>query len=333
MPTSLTITTVIISFLTTLFILPGWIKVARRRGLTGKDVHKIDQREVAELGGIVVVLGALIGIMAYVATQVFVYKIKEPSFYILAATASILIATIIGLVDDILGWKIGLRQYQKAMLSALIAIPIMVVNAGESQMAIPFLGIVNLGLLYPLLIVPGGIIGASNAFNMLAGFNGLEAGMGIIIIATEGFLAWQAGSKTAVIIAACTLMALLAFYIFNKHPAHVFPGDTLTYPIGAIIAIIAILGNIEKFAVFLFTPYLIEGILKLRGKMQKESFGQVLPDGTITNRYEKFYGITHITIAFLKKIFGKAKEQQVTRTILFAQTIIAALTIAGFYYF
>ncbi len=332
MPTSLTVTTVIVSFLTTLLILPGWIKVARNRGLTGKDVHKIDQREVAELGGIVVVFGILIGILSYIATQVFVYNNKEPSFYILAATASILIATIIGLVDDILGWKIGLRQYQKAMLSSLIALPMMVVNAGESQMALPFLGIVNIGLFYPLLVIPGGIIGASNAFNMLAGFNGLEAGMGMIIIATEGYLAWELGSKTATIIAACALMALLAFFIFNKYPAHVFPGDTLTYPIGAIIAIIAILGNIEKFAIFLFLPYFIEGILKLRGKMQKESFGKILYDGTITNRYNKFYGLTHITIALLEKLFGKAKEEQVTLTLMFVQTIVAAATIASFHY-
>src|SRR3989344_2780262 len=78
--------------------------------------------------------------------------------------------------------------------------------------------------------------------------------------------------RIAVIIAACAFMALLAFFIFNKHPAHIFPGDTLTYPIGTIIAIIAILGNIEKFALILFIPYLIEGLLKARGKMQKESF-------------------------------------------------------------
>ncbi|MBI4140695.1 glycosyl transferase family 4, partial [Candidatus Woesearchaeota archaeon] len=317
MPATLTIATVILSFLITLFVLPGWIKVARSRGLTGKDMHKIDQHEVAELGGLVVVFGALIGILAYIAAQVFVYNNKEPMFYILAATASILIATVIGLVDDILGWKIGLRQYQKAILSSLIALPIIVVNAGESTMALPLIGVINIGLLYPLIVIPGGIVGASNAFNMLAGFNGLEAGMGMIIIGTEGFLAWQLGSKTAVIIAACAFMALLAFFVFNRHPSLVFPGDTMTYPTGTIIAIIAILGNIEKFALILFIPYFLEGVLKMRGWMQKESFGKVLPDGTIMNRYKKFYGLTHITISLLRNTIGKAKEKYVVLTLLY----------------
>lgn len=331
MPTPLTISTVILSFIITLLVLPAWIKVARSRGLTGKDVHKLDQHEVAELGGLIVIFGSFIGILAYIATQVFVYNIKEPSFYILAATTSILIATVIGLVDDILGWKIGLRQYQKAVLSSLIALPMIVVNAGESSMAFPFVGVINIGLFYPLLVVPGGIIGAANAFNMLAGFNGLEAGLGMIIIATEGYLAWEVGSKTAVIIAACTLMALLAFFIFNKYPSHVFPGDTLTYPVGTIIAIIAILGNLEKFALILFVPYFAEGILKLRGIMQKESFAKVLPDGTLTNQYDKFYGLTHVTIAFLEKFFGKATEQRVTNTLLLLQLIFAAITLVVFY--
>lgn len=331
MPTPLTIATVILSFLVTLFVLPVWIKLARKRGLTGKDVHKIGQHEVAELGGLVVVFGTIIGILAYIAVQIFVYNNKEPMFYILAATASILIATVIGLVDDILGWKIGLRQYQKAILSSLIALPMMVVNAGESSMALPFIGIINVGLLYPLLIVPGGIIGASNAFNMLAGFNGLEAGMGMIIIGTEGFLAWQLGSKTAVIIAACAFMALLAFFVFNRHPSLVFPGDTLTYPVGTIIAIIAILGNIEKFAVILFIPYFLEGLLKMRGLMQKESFGKILPDGTLTNRYEKWYGLTHITISLLRNTIGKAKEKHVVLTLLYFQAVIAIITLLVFY--
>ncbi|MDP2841599.1 MAG: hypothetical protein Q8O17_04910 [Candidatus Methanoperedens sp.] len=47
-------------------------------------------------------------------------------------------------------------------------------------MAFPFLGTLDIGLLYPLLIIPIGMIGASNAFNMLAGYNGLEAGMLIV---------------------------------------------------------------------------------------------------------------------------------------------------------
>ncbi|MBU4373171.1 MAG: hypothetical protein KKD69_00910 [Euryarchaeota archaeon] len=87
-----------------------------------------------------------------------------------ATVASILIATIIGMIDDMLGWRTGIRQSKKVLLTFLIPVPLMVINAGQNTMAFPFLGTIDIGLLYPLLIVPVGIIGASNAFNMLAGF-------------------------------------------------------------------------------------------------------------------------------------------------------------------
>ena len=36
--------------------------------------------------------------------------------------------------------------------------------------------------------------------------------------------------------------ALLGFYLYNKYPAKVFPGDSMTWAIGALIAGMAILG-------------------------------------------------------------------------------------------
>ncbi len=124
-------------------------------------------------------------------------------------------------------------------------------------MAFPFLGTIDIGLLYPLLIIPIGMIGASNAFNMLAGYNGLEAGMGVVILSTLGLIAYSNGNVVATVIAVTTVSALIALLYFNKYPAKVFPGDTLTYPVGAIVAIVAILGNMEKSAVILFSLYYI----------------------------------------------------------------------------
>jgi hypothetical protein len=56
----------------------------------------------------------------------------------------------------------------------IAALPLMAIAAGETTMFIPFFGIINLGIIYSLIVIPIGVTGASNAFNMLAGFNGLE---------------------------------------------------------------------------------------------------------------------------------------------------------------
>ena len=98
------------------------------------------------------------------------------------------------------------------------------------------------------------------------------------------------------------ISCLLAFYIFNKYPAKVLPGDSLTYSIGALIGVAAILGNIEKIAVFFFIPYIIQAVLKTRGKLVKQSFARLRYDGGLVQPYEKFYGIEHIAIYILQKI-------------------------------
>ena len=49
-----------------------------------------------------------------------------------------LITTIIGILDDVLGWKIGLRQYEKPIITLIAVIPIAVVVSGYSTVFIPF---------------------------------------------------------------------------------------------------------------------------------------------------------------------------------------------------
>lgn len=319
------------SFIVTLFCLPFWIRRAKRSGLTGKDMNKKDKPEVAELGGVIVISGFLLGVLVYLALDTFylthssIEMQLSRDLKIAAALLTIIIITMIGLVDDILGWKIGLRQWQKPILAALAALPLMVVNSGTSDIAVPFFGSINIGILFPLILVPIAISGASNAFNMLAGYNGLEAGMGIIILSTLGYEAWTNDIGWVAVIAFCMVMALIAFYLYNKYPAKIFPGDSMTYPVGALIAVIAILGNIERLALFLFIPYFLEFILKFRGLMQKESFAIPNDDHSLTKPHEKYYGIEHIAIDVIAKIKKRAYEKDVVYLIFGFEIIIAAI--------
>ena len=319
-----------ISFFLTFISLPSWIHRAKETGFTGKDVHKKGV-DVAELGGVTVILGVIFSLLIYVAVETFYLKGDSLSF-LLAAIASILIATMIGMTDDMLGWRIGLNQREKVFLTLAVPIPLMVVNAGHSIMTLPIVGNVEFGLMYPMLIVPLGIIGATNGFNMLAGFNGLEAGMGVLIFSALGYLAWQAGATPAALIAVCFVFSLVAFLYYNWYPSKIFPGDVLTYPVGAGIAIVAILANIERSAILIFIPYYIEFILKARGRFKPEWTGEVLKDGTLTVR-DKIFSVPHICISILKRIKGSSKENEVVKLILAVEAVIAFITVYSFNYF
>ena len=119
--------------------------------------------------------------------------------------------------------------------------------------------------------------------------------------------------------------SLIVFYFYNKTPAKVFPGDILTYSVGALIACMAILGNFEKIAVFVFIPYIIETFLKVRGNLTKQSFAKVNNDGSLEIPYGKVYGLTHLALLILRKFKDKVYEKDVVNLIHCFQIVICLL--------
>lgn len=315
---------ILISFLVTLFLMSFWIRKAKQIGLVWEDMNKLSDEKVAGSGGIIAIAGFVIGILFYIAYLVFILKSRNSHLIeILAMLTSILILAGLAFIDDLLGWQHGgLSKRSRLIAVFFAAIPLLVINAGKSLVSIPFIGVVDLGVFYPLFIIPIGIIGATTTFNFLAGYNGLEAGQGAILLSALGLVAYLTGSPWLTIIALCMITSLIAFLFYNFYPAKVFPGNSLTYTIGALIAIIAILGNFEKIAVFFFIPYIIETILKLRGKLVVQSFGIPKKDGSLDLRYNKIYGLEHLSIFLMKKINIKATEKKVAFSIWAFQILV-----------
>lgn len=313
-------------FVLTWIIVPFWIKRAKKAGLVGKDVHKDNGQEIAEMGGIIVLLTFLIGVMGYVAMRIFLFQAETYITFILSLLTATLIAGTIGIIDDILGWKIGLKQWQKPLLTLLVAAPIMAVNAGTRIMSFPLLGKIDLDIFYPLLVIPAFLLVGTNGFNMMAGYNGLEASQGIIILSTLAYFSYVHDSAWLTVISLCMVFALLGFLIYNRFPAKIFPGDALTYTVGALSAAIVIFANLEKIFLILFIPYIIEFFLKLRGKFKKESFAQVKEDGTLLPRYEKIYGLEHLAVRILNKLKIKTTERKVVLSLNLFQLFCVGLT-------
>jgi UDP-N-acetylglucosamine--dolichyl-phosphate N-acetylglucosaminephosphotransferase len=315
---------VMIAFLITLGILPRWIEKAKKIGLVWDDVHKWKKKDkVPGSGGITVLIGFVIATLIYVGIKIFVFGTEANLIEIFTILTTIILAAFVGFIDDIIGWKSGgLTKRSRLLMMIFIAIPLMVINAGESTMA----GI-SLGLLYPLILVPLAIVGAGTTFNFLAGYNGLESSQGILVLSGLAIATFITGNLWLSLIAVTMIASLFALWLFNKYPAKVFVGDIMTYPVGAMIACLAILGNIEKIAIFFFIPYIIEVILKARGKFEKQSFSKVKKDGSLIPLYPKIYGLEHVAVRLLRAIKGKAYEWEVPIVIGLFQLIIIVMGI------
>ncbi len=294
------------------------IRYLKRLGLAVKDQNKKDKPIVPLSGGLAVFSGFFVGLMMFVFFRTFfpgdatyIVGFTEHELVILfAGIISLFIVTLVGFLDDILITKsgdqsFGLSQWQKPLLTLAAAIPLMVVNVGTDYMYFFVFGRIQFGILYPLLLVPIGVVGAANMVNLIAGFNGLEAGMGIVYLLSLGLYAYVNGSYIAALIALMAFTSLLAFYYFNKYPAKIFPGDSLTYFLGGTLACIAILGDMEKAALIVSIPFFIEFFLKMRSKFKAQCYGRWV-DGKIKTDYDKIYSITHL---FTRN--GRYTEKQV----------------------
>jgi len=296
-----------------------WIRACRNIGLVWEDMNKLGHPKVAASGGVVVIMAFVLGVLSYVALKTFLFGGQVKTLEIFALLSVILIFGLVALVDDMLGWKRGgLPMRIRLLLAFAASVPLVVINAGTHLMSLPFVGSVNFGILYPLVLIPLAVVGVGTTYNFLAGFNGLEAGQGILILSFLSFVSYVTGAAWLAIVGLCMVGALIGFWIFNKVPAQVFPGDIMTYGIGALIASMAILGNFEKIAMVVFIPYILEVILKLRGGLKKHSFGVPTKDGRLKMPYDKIYGLEHLAI----KILGKrATEKKVVYLIYTLQIL------------
>ena len=319
----------------TLIITPYAIRYFKFIGMTTTDIHKTKKSRVPYPAGIPVTTGIIGGLLVFVFVSVFLTGTSVNLLVVFAAMTSILIIAFTGLIDDINSkqqseggyttGKRGLKAWQKPLLTIPAAAPLMAILAGNTEMFLPFIGSVDFGILFPLLIIPIGVVGASNMVNMLGGYNFLQVGMGIIITLALGVFSFIHGSPVASAIFLITAAALIGVAKFNINPAKILSGDTDSYVIGAVIVVGAILGNIERAALIIAIPFFIQAILKFYSKYRLGKFasdtGIVSKNGTIKSRYGKsVYSWTHLVMRL-----GNMTENKIVGVMLLVQAFFAGL--------
>ncbi len=313
-----------ISFLVVLFGTPKWISRAKAKGLVGKDMNKHSKPEVAETGGIIVFLGFVSGLSVLIAHSLIFHSLQTAYLYA-AVLLSLSLITLIAYLDDTGGWKRGFVRWKKPLLTAVAVLPLIPFISDRVSITLVGVHIPLPYLFYPLVLVPIGFVGATNAVNLLGGFNGLEAGLGAIASATLLWFSLHSENPVFFPLMLLGLVASLSFLIYNRYPSRVFPGDTYTYFLGGLLAIFAVLGQFQTATILIMAPYLLEGIIKSREipyilrkhrPFKPECFGKVSKDNSIKEPYKEIWSLTHIIIKMIRKIKGKCYENDVTTTIL-----------------
>ena len=287
----------------------------REKGMTGVDVHKPEKPDVPKGGGFIVLFAIVSGILVVMGLTTFQEQadIREG---LLAALVSILMAGIIGLLDDSFDFK----NRTKIALPLVASIPMVAVSVGTPTMTIPFIGTINFGVFYALLIVPLMMTFIVDSSNMYGGMNGLETGLStinasaiVVYVVAYPFISGQE-ITTALLdsgtVAASLLGASIAFFYFNRYPAKVLPGDVGRLPLGAAMASALILGNMDRLAIILYIPFLINFLLYLiyrvwvgRKNVEYVKFAKPREDGTleVVGPFTMYWLLPHFSDSITEK--------------------------------
>ncbi|AFK22260.1 glycosyltransferase 4 family protein [Pyrococcus sp. ST04] len=243
----------------------------KKAGIVGVDVHKLERVEVPEMGGLAIVFTITLFALFIVGLEGWIIGV-------------FLLVALVGIIDDLT----NLRQSHKVILTALATFPLIFHISRESII----LGNweINLGIL-TLIIFWIYVVATANLVNMLAGFNGLEVGSSVIIFFFLYLLSHEGWAKSVSLIA---FFASLGFLYWNKYPAKVFPGDTGTLSLGALMGLVAVYQGLEFPLAIMLIPHAIDFILKLGVKFQGKQLGRtkVLKDGTLVPPpYLSFLGL------------------------------------------
>ncbi len=314
-----------VSFIVSFISLPIVIPRLKKAGIVGKNMNSESQEEIPEMGGLVIAIGFGAGIVATIFLRTFFDIFLSANLTpILAVLSTVLIVVLIGIFDDL----ISIRQGIKAIMPVFAALPLMAIKEGYSLMKIPGLKIINFGIYYSLILVPLGITGAANAVNMLAGFNGLEAGMGIVAIGSLAIIAHLMGQTTSFIILIAALGALLATLYFNWYPAKILVGDVGTLTIGAVIASAVIIGNFEAAGIILIIPYMVDFLIKAKNHFPAKNWWGIYKDGKLYCPDSRPVGLCQL----IMKLCGGISERNLVLVLMGIEAIFGVIAILVYLY-
>jgi UDP-GlcNAc:undecaprenyl-phosphate GlcNAc-1-phosphate transferase len=218
-----------ISFIITFLAIPAIMRVAKEKKLYDlPDARKLHTKPIASLGGV----GIFIGF--FLATLLTISKDQGQEFQFFFASAIVIF--FLGLKDDIL-----ILSATKKFLGQLAATAILV-HLGNVRIDSMhgFFGFGHMPLALSYLISYITIIVVVNAYNLIDGVDGLAGSLGVLTMSIFGGYFFYAGLPLYSMLAFAMAGSLIAFLVFNYHPAKIFMGDSGSLLIGLVNAILVI---------------------------------------------------------------------------------------------
>lgn len=248
----------LLAFFITLIVIPAIITVAKVKKLydVPDDTRKLHKEPIPSLGGLGIFIGLIFSILL---TINFSAEAPEFQYYI----AAFLLIFFLGIKDDII-----IISPVKKFIGQLIAAAILVYKAKLIITNMEgFLGIYEINTACSYLLTIFSLVVIINAFNLIDGVDGLAGSLGLISCLVFGTFFLINHNLPYAVLAFTFAGTLVAFLVFNFHPAKIFMGDTGSLLIGLVNSILVIkfieTGNHYSYYPVTASPAIGFGILLL----------------------------------------------------------------------
>lgn len=274
------------------------------RGVYGIDVNKPTPVKVPEEGGVSLLIAFLFsgGLFTYVWNQDWVVAVLIPSALI----------SFIGFIDHFR----NIRPLPKLFYSFVIGTLNYLLLMDKTGFSI------WQQILLLLLISFAFSIG-TNAFNLLAGFNGIESGNTIISSLSLAVYYYVSGFEFAAGLLILLGISYLVIWDLNRYPARIFLGDSGTLlPMAVYIGVSVYTGHWLPL-LFILAPHLINVVIKFfsTGISTRSDYDPlVFRDGKLHLPEKNYWSLIRLLIAAT----GPKTEQQIVNFVLGSEIIVCA---------
>lgn len=224
----------LVSFVAGLLLYPPMLSALARRHIGqrvaeyGPSTHRV-KAGTATFGG---VLFCAIVVVAWLALD----RSREGFIAVFALCGG----AALGALDDAVNVqsrrRLGLGGWNKIAVEAVVGVllGIGLLVAGFTHQFFPGLGAPDLGWgIVPVAAVA--VVAASNAVNLTDGADGLAASCTALVFFGLSVVAVSVVDVHATIVAAALTGGVVAFLVYNWHPARIFMGDTGALALGAVM--------------------------------------------------------------------------------------------------
>ncbi len=252
-----------ISLLIVLLIMPLIIRYFKEKQLgqmtreEGPSWHE-EKSGTPTMGGVAFILSAVITVIILA-----IFNLQE-TINVLPLIIFFVSYGLIGFVDDyiklIMKRNLGLTSRQKFMAQLGLGVVfylVLLFTGFNNQLNLPWVGNVSLSYLYGAFAVFW-LVGFSNATNLTDGIDGLLATTSIIAYGGYAYIAYLQQEFGVMLFFFFIIGGLTGFLFFNRKPAQIFMGDVGSLALGAGLATMSILLNVEWTLLLIGIIFVIE---------------------------------------------------------------------------